>query len=456
MAGPTPKLAVLVIDDEKNIRATLSVCLEGTAAPVVAVGDGEQALAALARQPFDLAFLDLRLGTASGLELIPRLVAESPGLLVVVITAYATFETAVEAMRRGAWDYLPKPFTPHQIRHLVDKATERRRLSWRVETLERDLLHAVPELDLASAVPAMRAAVDMLARAAAADVPVLLRGETGTGKTVAARALHAQSARAQRPFVVVNCPTLSEELLASELFGHARGAFTGAVKDQPGRVESAHGGTLFLDEIGEIPPSLQAKLLRFLQDKEFERVGETRTRRADVRVVAATNRDLEADIRAGRFRQDLLYRLNVIEIPLPPLRARVDDVVPLARRFVDFYGRQLGRPQAALSPAAEAALAGYAWPGNVRELQNTIERALILWPGQVIEPDAFPPRMNAAGAGRAGAAGPQLGGDHTLAEIETAHLTRVIARSASLDEAAHVLGIDASTLWRKRKKLEEK
>ena len=454
---PTPPVApsaapfaVLVIDDEKNIRATLSVCLEGQASEVLAVGTGEAALAALGRQPFDLAFLDLRLGGDSGMELIPRLLAESPGLLIVIVTAYATFETAVEAMRGGAWDYLPKPFTPHQIRHLVSKAIERRRLSWRVESLEQDLGNALPEVDLSSRVPAMRAAYETLSRAATVDVPVLIRGETGTGKTVAARALHAQSGRAQRPFVVVNCPTLSEELLASELFGHARGAFTGAVKDQPGRVETAHGGTLFLDEIGEIPPTLQAKLLRFLQEKQFERVGEVRTRKADVRVVAATNRDLELDIQSGRFRQDLLFRLNVIEVTLPLLRDRADDVIPLARRFLSFYGRQFGRPTAELSPAAEAVLRAYPWPGNVRELQNTIERALILWPGRVIEPDAFPSKIH----GRSPASGPQIGGDHTLAEIETTHLVRVLARSASLDEAAHTLGIDASTLWRKRKKLE--
>jgi NtrC-family two-component system response regulator AlgB len=449
---PASRLAVLVADDEKNIRTTLSLCLEHIGCDVVAVGSIENAVAAAARQPLDLAFVDLRLGTQSGLDLLPKLLAETPGLRIVVITAYATVDTAVEAMRRGAWDYLPKPFTPAQIRHLAEKAAEHRRLAVRLADLERRVAAAAPELDLSSQSASMRAAYEMLARAAAADVPVLLRGETGTGKTVAARTLHAQSRRADGPFMVVNCPTLSEELLASELFGHARGAFTGAVKDQPGRVEAAHGGTMFLDEIGDIPPSLQAKLLRFLQDKEFERVGETQTRRADVRVVAATNRDLDADVRAGRFREDLLFRLNVVEVPLPPLRERPEDILPLARGFVEFYARSLGRGAATLSAGAESALLRYQWPGNVRELRNAIERALILWPTPTIEPEAFPAKVHAA-AGED--APPRLGGDFTLAEVEKEHILRVVGQAASLDDAAAVLGIDASTLWRKRKKFDE-
>jgi two-component system, NtrC family, response regulator AlgB len=444
-------LAVLVVDDEKNIRTTLTVCLEPLSHQVVAVPSGEGALAALAKQPFDLALVDLKLGLDSGLDLIPRMLADRPDLLVVIITAYATVETAVEAIRRGAWDYLPKPFTPAQIRHLVDRASERRRLTWRVENLEHTLTSAVPDVDLTSESTRMRSVQETVARAAASDVPVLMRGETGTGKTVVARTLHAHSPRADHPFVVVNCPTLSEELLTSELFGHARGSFTGAVKDQPGRVEAAHGGTLFLDEIGEIPPALQAKLLRFLQDKEFERVGENQTRRVDVRVVAATNRDLESDVRQGRFREDLLYRLNVIEVVVPALRDRAEDILPLARRFLGFYARAFGRPAPTLSPLAEQALLRYAWPGNVRELRNSIERALILWPAPVIEPEAFPAKMQIG----TNHPGPQLGDDFTLAEIEAEHIRRVVARAPSLDTAAATLGIDVSTLWRKRKRQSE-
>jgi NtrC-family two-component system response regulator AlgB len=249
----------------------------------------------------------------------------------------------------------------------------------------------VPELELATRSAALQAALDTVRRAAGSEAAVLLRGENGTGKGVLARLLHASSPRAAGPFVVVHSPTLSEELLASELFGHARGAFTGAVKDQPGKVEAAHGGTLFLDEIAEIAPSLQAKLLRFLQDKEFERVGETRARRADVRVVSATNRDLDADVASGRFREDLLYRLNVIEIRVPPLRERREDIVPLARHFVAFFARQARRAPPELSPEAQAALLRYEWPGNVRELRNAMERAWCSWRGRC----STPPRSRA-------------------------------------------------------------
>jgi two-component system, NtrC family, response regulator AlgB len=287
----------------------------------------------------------------------------------------------------------------------------------------------------------------VVARAAGHDVAVLLRGENGTGKGVLARALHAQSPRRDRPFVVVNCPTLSEELLASELFGHARGAFTGAVRDQEGRVEAAEGGTVFLDEIGEISPALQAKLLRFLQEKRFERIGETRTRTADVRIVAATNRDLDAEVKAGRFREDLLYRLNVMEIVVPPLRERPEDILPFARGFVEFFARQAKRPPPDLSTATERLLVAYPWPGNVRELRNAIERALILARAQVLEPESFPERI-AATASEA----PVLGGNFSIEDIEREHALRVMAHTATMEEAAHILEIDASTLWRKRKK----
>ncbi|HEY3358476.1 MAG TPA: sigma-54 dependent transcriptional regulator, partial [Polyangia bacterium] len=291
-------MSVLVIDDEKNIRTTLAVCLESAGCRVLAVGSGQAALAAAEREHFELAFLDLRLGDVDGLELLPRLLGLAPDLAVVVITAFATFDTAVEAIKRGAVDYLPKPFTPAQIRHIVDRLVARRALERRVAEVEAALAAEVPEADLATASPVMRAALEMLVRAAVSDTPILLRGESGTGKGILARTAHAHSRRAARPFVTVNCPTLSEELLASELFGHAKGAFTGAVRDQAGRVEAAEGGTLFLDEIGEISPGLQAKLLRFVQERQFERVGETRTRRADVRLLAASNRDLEEDVKA--------------------------------------------------------------------------------------------------------------------------------------------------------------
>jgi NtrC-family two-component system response regulator AlgB len=443
-------LAVLVVDDEKNIRQTLRVCLESMDAEVTEASSAPAALEAIGRTVFDVVFLDLRVGTQNGLELIPQILAENPNVAIVVVTAYATVETAVEAIRRGAWDYLPKPFTPAQIRHLLEKITAQRTLSARIADLQERLQAETPEADLTSASPAMQSVSQIVSRAAQSDVSVLFRGESGTGKGVLARAMHLQSARRDSPFVTVNCPTLTEELLASELFGHAKGAFTGAVRDQPGRVEVAEGGTLFLDEIGDLPASLQAKLLRFLQEKRFERVGETRTRKADVRVVAATNRDLEVDVRSGHFREDLLFRLNVIEVRIPSLRERHEDIVPMAQRFLTFFARAVGRPVPTLSPAAEKVLAGYAWPGNVRELRNAIERAVILWPSSVIEPQALPERI--AGTRERG---PYVGGPFTLDEIERAHLTAVVAQSKTMDEAAAALGIDDSTLWRKRKRYEE-
>ncbi len=440
-------LRVLVVDDEKNIRSTLALALESAGSVVGLAANAESALAHASREVFDLALVDLKLAESSGLDLIPKLVAARPGLDIVVITAYATIDTAVEAMRRGAIDYLPKPFTPAQIRHLVERTAQRRALVRKVRDLEGQLADAVPELDLATRSAALQAALDTVRRAAASDAAVLLRGENGTGKGVLARLLHASSRRAAGPFVVVHCPTLSEELLASELFGHARGAFTGAVKDQPGKVEAAHGGTLFLDEVAEIAPTLQAKLLRFLQDKEFERVGETQTRRADVRVVSATNRDLESDVAGGRFREDLLYRLNVIEIRVPPLRERREDTVALARHFMAFFARQAKKPLPELAAEAEAALLRYEWPGNVRELRNAMERAVVLMDGRVLDASALPRKVADAPA-----TGPALGDDVTLDDVEKEHIRRVLLRAGSLDDAARILGIDPSTLWRKRKR----
>ncbi len=441
------RFAVLVVDDEKNIRQALRVCLEAQDVDVAEAASAQAALDAIGRARFDMVFLDLRLGTQSGMDLIPRLLAENPNAVIVVITAYATIETAVEAIRRGAWDYLPKPFSPDQIRQLLVKAEMRQSLTARLADLEARVQNESPDVDLDSGAPAMRAVLEVVHRAAQADVSVLFRGPTGTGKGVLARAMHLESKRRERPFVTISCPTLTEELLASELFGHAKGAFTGAVRDQPGRVESAEGGTLFLDEIGDMPAALQAKVLRFLQEKAFERVGETRTRRADVRIVAATNRDLEADVAAGGFREDLLFRLNVVEVRVPALADRREDILPLARRFVVFFARALGRPTPDLSADAERVLAAYDWPGNVRELRNAIERALILWPSTLIEPQAFPERI--AGSKQPG---PSVGGPFTLEQLESAHIAAVLGHGRPLEEAARVLGIDSSTLWRKRKR----
>ncbi len=443
-------LRVLIVDDEKNIRTSLRICLEALGCEVLEATSPETALAAMKQGPLDLVFLDLKLGTASGMALLPRMLSEAPSLDVVLITAYATFDAAVEGVKLGARDFLPKPFTPAQISHLVKRTRERRALTFQVDELEARIADSEPARVLDTASTSMRAALDLVARAAPSDAAVLLRGESGTGKGVLARLLHSLSPRKLKPFVTVNCPTLSEQLLSSELFGHARGAFTGAVRDQLGRVERAEGGTLFLDEVAEMSPALQAQLLRFVQEKQFERLGEGRTRVANVRVVAATNKVLEREVADGRFREDLFYRLNVVEVTVPALRQRREDILPLARGFSAFFARASQRRLPTFSAATETMLGNHTWPGNVRELRNAIERALIVSKAEVIEPQAFPERIAAA----ATVSPPTLGGPHSLEAIEREHVLRVLAASPSLDEASRLLGIDASTLYRKRRKWE--
>ena len=442
-------LAVLIVDDEKNIRTTLRMCLEALGAQVAEAGSAQAAQTACGHRQFDLAFLDLRLGESSGLTLIPMLLAACPLLDIVVITAYGTVENAVEAIQLGARNVLQKPFTPAQIRAIVEKVGRRRTLELELRRLRSQFATVAPEIELESRSPRVRQLLAVLARAATHEVSVLLRGENGTGKSVLARYLHALSARSQSPLVTINCPTLSQELLASELFGHARGSFTGAVRDQPGRVEAAEGGTLFLDEIGELAPPLQAKLLRFLQDRQFERVGENQTRTANVRVVAATNRDLEAEVKAGNFREDLLFRLNTFELLVPPLRERQEDILPLARRFLALFQNDRSAPgRCELTDEAEAALLAYKWPGNLRELRNAMERASIMAAGSCVGKELLPERIAQH------AVLPQLGGNYTLEEIEREHIQRVLARTETAEEAARSLGIDTSTLWRRRKRYE--
>jgi NtrC-family two-component system response regulator AlgB len=437
---------LLVIDDEPSLRRTLRTALESMGHRVAEAGTSVAALEMIRREPFDLAFLDLRLGRDKGLDLLPKLLDASGALPVVVITAFASVDTAVEAMRKGAFDYLPKPFTPDQLRVVLDRAALVGGLRGRVASLEDQVEALNPDGELETTEPAMRQAVDVAFQVAATDATVLLRGESGTGKGVVARAVHARSKRATRPFVTVSCPNLSAELLESDLFGHVKGSFTGAVQDKVGKVDAAAGGTLFLDEVGDLPPTLQPKLLRLIQDREYERVGEPNPRRADVRLVAATNRDLAADVKAGRFREDLLYRLNVIEVTLPPLRARRKDIVPLARRLAAFFARQMGKPVEGFTPEAEAALDAFPWPGNVRELRNSVERGVIL---------SRADRVGLADLPTALATPPvpavELGGRVTLDDLEKEHIRRVLAASASLEDAAHTLGIDPSTLYRKRK-----
>lgn len=439
---------ILLIDDDVDLRKSLRLALQTMGHRVSEARDGAQAQELLANGLFEIAFLDLRLGREQGLELLPALLRLAPGLPVVVITAYATIETAVEAMRRGAFDYLPKPFTPDQLRLVMDRVAAMRRLQSHVAELEEQVRAVVPEADLHTEEPAMAGALEIAFKAATSDTTVLLRGESGTGKGVVARAIHARSARAAGPFITVSCPSLSAELLESELFGHVRGAFTGAVQDTVGKVAVAEGGTLFLDEIGDLPLPLQPKLLRILQERRYERVGETRTRVCDVRIIAATSRDLQAAIVQGTFREDLWYRLNVIDIVLPPLRQRPNDVLVLAEHLLQFFARQAGKPVLTFAAEARSALQRYPWPGNVRELRNAIERGVILSTGTEVGLADLPAQVGAPPPPQA----LDLGGAVTLEQLEAEHIRRILATTATMEQAAATLGIDPSTLYRKRKR----
>ena len=450
MQSPPNPFNLLVIDDEASLRRTLHTALESMGHRATEAVNRVQALEALARQRFDLAFLDLRLGKENGLDLLPELLSAAPGLHVVIITAHASLDSAIAALRKGAFDYLPKPFTPNQLRVALDRSALVRGLRNRVAALEERVEQLAPDVELDTDEPAVKKALEVAFRVAPTDATVLLRGESGTGKGVLARTVHTHSTRANRPFVTVHCPSLSAELLESDLFGHVKGAFTGAIADKAGKVDAADGGTLFLDEIGDLPLTLQPKLLRLIQDRAYERVGEPVARTADVRIMAATNRDLDAETRAGRFREDLFYRLNVIEITLPPLRARRKDVLPLARHILNFFAHRSGKAVTGFTPEAEMALSAYPWPGNVRELRNAVERGVILATDGAVGLEHLPGQLTAVAAKRV-----ELGGPVTLDELESEHIRRVVATAPSLDEAARILGIDPSTLYRKRKRSEK-
>jgi NtrC-family two-component system response regulator AlgB len=439
-------MRTLVVDDEKNIRRALTVALESMEHAVTCASNSATALAEVRAASFDVVLLDLKLSQENGLDVLEEILRISPQTAVVMVTAYASIETAVEAMRRGAFDYLPKPCTPDQVRQVLARIEKTKRLERRVVELESRLGSDGPESDLTSRSLAMQKVLEVAFKAAESEAIVLLLGESGTGKSVLARAMHQRSPRRGGAFVTVSCPSLSRELLQSDLFGHVKGAFTGAHADTVGKVAAADGGTLFLDEIGELPLEIQAKLLRLLQEREYERLGEVKPRRANVRVISATNRDLARAVAEGKFREDLFYRLNVISLRLPPLRDRMDDLEKIALSHLTFLAGHAGKNMRGFSPDALAAMRQYNWPGNLRELHNVIERAVILCDGELIEADDLSDTIQASSELR-------LGGKLTVQEIETEHIRRVIAGTRTLDEAATILGIDPATLYRKRKKL---
>ncbi|KAF1080449.1 MAG: sigma-54 dependent DNA-binding response regulator [Candidatus Rifleibacterium amylolyticum] len=438
-------LQILIVDDEPNIRKTLSYCLSAEGHGVTAVNSLSEAILESSRQSFDMAFVDLKLGNENGMDLIPILLSHSSRVKIVVITAHATIESAVEAMRKGACDYITKPFTPEQVRLITRQIAKIRELETEIDTLKESMQQLEPENLFQSKSVSMQRLIETARKAADSEAIILLQGESGTGKSILAKAIHQWSKRAGKPMATVNCPAVPSELLESELFGHAKGAFTGAVKDNPGRIAACEGGTLFLDEIGDMALALQAKLLRFIQEKEYERLGEAKLRKADVRILAASNIDLSERVSSGNFREDLFYRLNVITLKIPPLRERKEDIMALATSFLAYFCQVNHKTISGFSSATESLLADYGWPGNVRELRNCIERAVILGCNPLIEIADLPGNILPV------AENTRSGDLLSLARIEELHIRKVLAQTPSLQQAAEILGIDQATLWRKRK-----
>ncbi len=458
----------LVADDEPSIRFVLREALETAGLDVVDVDNGDAALEALEEGSFEIAFFDVRMPGLSGLELLDRTKSLARDTAVVIITAQNTLENAVEAMKRGALDYLVKPFRLAEITAPTEKARRTRALEREVRALRREVARrAAPGERLVGKSPVLLEIFKTIGKVARSDVPVLITGESGTGKELVARAIHAASGRADGPFVAINAAAIPRELLESELFGHERGAFTGAVEARAGRFREADRGTLFLDEIGDMPLELQAKLLRVLQSGEVTPVGGRRPERVDVRILAATHRDLDAEVRAGRFREDLLYRLRVVPIALPPLRERPEDIPTLAEHFVARYAEELGTGPRWLADATLRRLSEYDWPGNVRELENAVKRALVLSTGEVLSPDdlaflsapagdakAKAPSLEALVAAEVAAALAAPGANdlhpRLLERFERPLLEAVLAHTGGNQlRAAAILGINRNTL-RKR------
>jgi len=441
---------VLVVDDEPGLRQSLGLLLSDAGYAVTPESDGRKALERALAEPFDLVLCDVRMPEMDGLAFLRTYRSRGGTGLVIMMSAYGGEDAALAAMKEGAYDYLPKPFRPDEVVLTLRKAEEREGLRRDVAGLRAQLAANPAERGLVAESRAMQAALDLVARVAEHNTTVLITGESGTGKEVIARAIHRASPRVGRAFVGINCAAIPESLLESELFGHVRGAFTGASADKAGLFDQADGGTLLLDEIGELPGPLQAKLLRVLQEGEIRRVGDQKTRRVDVRVLAATARDLAAEVAAGRFREDLFYRLNVVAIELPPLRERREDIAPLARHFVARLAQRFGRPLV-LSDAAVAWVGEQEWRGNVRELENAIERAVVLTDKETLEPDDLARAPRPTPPAPVGGGG---GGEGTLKDLVEATERHVIAAALEASggnrrAAAQRLDVSLRTLFYK-------
>jgi len=442
---------ILIVDDEPSIRRVLAAHLRRDGYQVDAAEHGAQAIERLELQPYAMVVTDLQMPELGGLELLAWCRQELPELPVIIITAFGTVQSAVEALKLGAHDYITKPFDLTELRNVIGKA-----LAHRGRKGEEPRRGSDGRFALVGRTPSMQQVYALIEKIAASPSTVLVQGESGTGKELVARALHDQSPRSSAPFIQVNCGAIPANLFESELFGHERGAFTGAVSAKPGRLELADGGTLFLDEISELPKEMQVKLLRAIQELTFERVGGVRTIRVDVRVVAATNVDLQAEVAAGRFREDLFYRLNVVPIDIPPLRERLGDMPLLVRHFLEKYNRRLGRSVASVSPATLEQLASWHWPGNVRELENVMERAVLLADADTLEPRDLHGVGSAAPTPELHAQGDQLDLKeyvrlHT-ARLERSRIQRALEHDAgNVTLAARRLGISRKSLQTKMK-----
>jgi DNA-binding NtrC family response regulator len=436
---------ILLIEDQEGYRATLEQAL-GEEHAVRAVDSGEKAVEVAAGEPVDLVVTDLKLGGMTGLEVIRRLKRADPYLEAIVMTAYGTVETAVEAMKEGAYDYISKPFNLDEFQLLVSNALERRELRTTVLRLQKDLQQRYGFQRIIGKSGVMQEISRTLVKVAASDATVLLHGESGTGKGLIARAIHHNSPRRERSFVEINCAGLPEPLLESELFGHARGAFTDAKVARKGLIEEATEGTFFLDEIGDASLAIQSKLLKVLEDGQLRRVGENLPRSVNVRFLAATNKDLKSEVEKSRFREDLFFRLNVVAVRLPPLRERVDDIPMLAHHFLGELASRAGKAIREISPGALDVLKAYHWPGNIREVKNVLEHAIIMADGDVIHEADLPaflrssPKSNGAATDF---------GELSLADLERHHIQRLLEKKSDLGTVAKILGIGRTTLWRK-------